>query len=291
MVTESLLADWQLHLRVLNRSPRTIDDYVSTARRYRRWCEDQDRDGMSRRDLQAYLAELQDTRSHAYAAKVYRTLRVLFVFLADEELITANPFDRMKAPSVPDQPVPVFTDEEVGSLLRGAAGKGFTERRDTLIIRLLLDTGMRVAELVGIKTDDIDMRYRTVGILGKGRKLRLAPFGYNTAEALRRYLRVRASHAKASCPELLIAAKGPVTDSGVRQILNRRAGQAGMSGVYPHKFRHYFAHTWLANGGQETDLMRLTGWSSRAMLSRYGKSAADDRAREAHRRHGLGDRF
>jgi hypothetical protein len=56
-------------------------------------------------------------------------------------------------------------------------------------------------------------------------------------------------------------------------------------------FRHTFAHTWLANGGQEQDLMRLAGWRSREMVGRYGASAADERARDAHRRAGLADKL
>ena len=50
-----------------------------------------------------------------------------------------------------------------------------------------------------------------------------------------------------------------------------------------HLFRHSLAHTWLANGGQEGDLMRLAGWRSRTLLSRDGAGAADERVREAHR--------
>jgi integrase len=82
-----------------------------------------------------------------------------------------------------------------------------------------------------------------------------------------------------------------MTISGIGQMLDRRAEQAGVTNLHPHRFRHTFAHHWRHAGGGEDDLMRLTGRRSRAMLARYGSSAADERAREAHRRAALGDRF
>ena len=82
-----------------------------------------------------------------------------------------------------------------------------------------------------------------------------------------------------------------MTDSGIAQMLERRCAQAGMDKVHPHQFRHTAAHTWLAAGGSEVSAMRNFGWRSRTMLSRYGASVADERARDEAHRLALGDRL
>jgi site-specific recombinase XerD len=97
-------------------------------------------------------------------------------------------------------------------------------------------------------------------VLGKGRRERTLPFGRKAGEALDRYLRAR--HKDAELPWLWLGKKGRLTEWGLVMMLHRRGAQAGLPGLHPHQFRHTFAHQWLAQGGTETDLMRIAGWKS-----------------------------
>jgi integrase/recombinase XerC len=222
----------------------------------------------------------------------YRALQQFFKWADEvEEEITPNPMAKMRPPMVPEPETRVLRPEEIKALRKACEGRDFRARRDLAVISLFLDTGMRRAELSGLLLEHVSTERREAYVMGKGRRTRIVPFGYQTARALDRYERIRKTHKNAHLPGYWLSERGgTMTYDGVDQAVRRRGRDAGILDLHAHMFRHTFAH-YSKDVLNDDELMRLAGWKSRQMLGRYAASTAEERAREAGKRSALLDRL
>ena len=281
---------WTLHLRAEGKSGRTISTYLRALDRLDAFLAERGMprtlEGIRREHLEAFFVALGERgNAPATISILFRALRPFWGWLVEEDEIERSPMERMRAPTVPLNPPPVLSDEESNRLLAACKGTDLIARRDLAMLSLLLDTGIRRGELAALRLGDLNLPQHLAFIeasTSKSRRGRAVVYGDATARALMRYLR----HPKAPRTDdepLWVARTGQaLTGNEIFHTVGRRALQAGLR-VHPHQLRHTWASSMLASGHSEGDVMQLGGWTDRSMLSRYGASAAAERARAAYR--------
>lgn len=291
-----MVADYERHLRATNHAENTLSAYARALDEFANWLT---REGISlhieaiaRPHIQSFMRYSLEERA-VKAKTVYlwfSTLRAFFNWLAAEGEIDVSPMHKMQAPKVERKPHTVVSDERIERLLRTCAGRGFYNRRDAAMIRVLLDTGVRRSGLVSMRLDQLDIDGGLAQVTSK-RHTWIISLGPRTVDALAAYLRARKAHPHAARAELWLTKQGAMSVRSVNGIIDRRCVQAQIPRINPHSFRHTFAHNWLADGGQEGDLMELGGWANTDMIhSVYGRDLAHDRAIAAHKHRRIGDR-
>ncbi len=293
---ESLLLEHFLRgLSAQKKSPRTIESYKEAVVLLARFLSES---GMPtelpcirREHVESFIVDILTRYTPGTAANRYRSLQQYFKWCVEEGEIRESPMRNMKPPKLHEVVVPVITEADITALLRACEGRDFEHRRDTAIVRILLDCGLRRSEMASLRIGDVDWKMNTLKVLGKGNKQRLVPFAHKAARDLDRYLRVRERHPQRDSDYLWLGSRGPLTDSGIVQCVERRTEEAGLPHIHLHQFRHSTAHYYLDAGGQETDLMRIMGWASRTMVARYAASVGQQRAIKAHEKLSPGDRF
>lgn len=284
------------------KSQNTSKTYVESVRQFAEFLATkgmpQQVASIRREHVETFIQHLGGTRKPATTSNRYRGLQAFFKFLAEEGEIKESPMKNMKPPRVPMPIVPVLTEDQLKALFDACRGDSFTDRRDAALIRTYATTGARRTELLDLRIsesspeeNDVDLDMGHARVRGKGGRERLIPLDPKTVRLLDRYIRVRERHEDARLPYLWLGRRGRLTAHGVRHIIDTRGLQAGIPDLHPHMLRHSFAHHWLADGGQETDLQRIAGWRSPEMLRRYAASAAQDRALSAAKRFGIGNRI
>jgi site-specific recombinase XerD len=285
--------DFERSMRAEARSPKTIKLYRDAINAMHRHLSGAgmptEMESIRREHVESFVVTRLGQVAGSTANLEYRALRRFFGWAVDEDIIQASPLAKMHPPKLAVVPPPVLTPEQVAALIAACGGREFADKRDKAIIMLLADCGLRRAEVGNLRVQDVDRDRERVYVIGKGNKGRHVAYGPMTAKAIDTYVRARARHPLyATVPFFLGVTRRPFGPSGVGQVVARRGEKAGLGRINPHRFRHTYAHAWLADGGQEGDLMANAGWASRQMLQRYGASAAAERAEKAqHSRGGL----
>jgi integrase len=287
---EKLIDLYLLRCEVEGKSPTTLRAYTWTLRRFAQIAQEEgfprNVTGISPAHVYTYLgrfAHLSLETRHRY----HREVSCFFNWLQTMSHISRSPFANIKKVRLPLKIVQPFSPDDVLQLLACCDNGDAVSLRDRAILLLLLDTGIRVGELVRLELSDLDLEGQRLRVLhGKGNKQRVVAFGDDCGKALARYLEARAAESG----RLFVAAGGhrnlvpesSLQPNAVKQMLRRLGRQTGIPKVHAHRFRHTFATWAIEQDGRELDVQYLLGHSTPDMVRRYSSTYNSEKAARAH---------
>ena len=253
-------------------SPKTIEWYrMVLGRAGRDLGVDRALDSLTSKELRAWLLTLRETLSPISVAGYVRGLKAFGGWCATDELADAAALRGLQRPRVPHKLVEPLDDVALRRMLDAASV------RDRAIVLLMLDTGLRLSELAGLRPSDLRPD-GSLKVMGKGARERIVPVGGVARQALARSLR-QASVTDADAAIFRARGGGALGARGVQQVFKRLKVRARIPGrCSPHTLRHTFARAYLLHGGDAFSLQRMLGHSTLDMVKRYVALADTDLA-------------
>jgi integrase/recombinase XerC len=224
--------------------------------------------------VRAYLAELYRLgQSRASVARKLSALRTFVRFLRREGWIDTDPSVLAQAPRREHKVPAHLSMDEMMTLLEAPDASTPLGRRDRAILELFYASGLRLSELVGLDTEDVNLASRIVRVAGKGAKERLVPFNTSAQKALRAWYGDRAplrSERMKGDPVFLNARGGRLTGRSVQRLVARYVASCSTRfGISPHALRHSFASHLLQRGADLRAIQELLGHVQLSTTQRY----------------------
>jgi len=250
---------WECECR--NLSARTLEHYESAVQKFIGCVGDKYIGGVTQDDVTGFARHLKD-QGHSPGG-INHYLRGIRVFLNHCE--TGLQVRMLRSPKTEVTP---FTEEQIRKLLAQPDQGTFTGLRDYVMMLVMFDTGVRVAELCGVCKRDIHGTH--LAVTGKGDKKRIVPLGKYAQKVLTDYLR-QVEDLPPEAPVFITAHNNPMDRSRFREKILKYGRAAGIEEVRlsPHTLRHSFARSYLLNGGDMYSLQSILGHETLEMSRRY----------------------
>lgn len=272
---------FEIHNRSDGKSPRTVQWYNQTVEVFTGWLESE---GMSTRlddvgedEARLFILHLQERRglwgkasSHTVNNRV-RALRAFFNWLYRQGYTETHRLEHVKPPKVRQKEIEVLTDQEIERIFASVDPNTAMGARNAALYSLMLDTGLRLSEVVNLKYQDVHLGSRYVKVLGKGDKERIVAFGAHCQRALANYANHYRFEDEEEGPEtffLCIDGYG-MTPDALRSLIERLSKAAGIPRLHPHLMRHTYATRFLLNGGNVFLLQQNLGHTTLTMVQKY----------------------
>ena len=241
-------------------------------------------------DLQRHLAWQVDTK-HAKprtTSRLVSSLKRFFQFAVREGLRNDDPATSLESPKLPRSLPKSLSEEEVEALLDAPDTQTAQGLRDRAMLETLYASGLRVSELVGLKTVQVSLDMGVVRILGKGSKERLTPLGEEATDWIVRYrdeARPRLLGARKSDALFVTARGAAMTRQAFWALIKRYAVRAGIPrSISPHTLRHAFA-THLINHGADLRVVQLLLGHADISTTQIYTHVARERLKALHAKH------
>ncbi len=284
-----LIGYWEFHNRTKGKSPNTIRWYSYELGKLERFLVGEGSSPLiaeiGEPRVRAYIAYLQqkqkwDDTDHCPTAEEglspggiqnrIRALKAFFAWLHREGYTESYRLEHLANYRIPSRVVDVLTEVEIRRVLAACDTKSDWGARGYAILTLMLDYGLRISEVTGLHTDDLELEAGWLKVIGKGGKERVVPFGAVTQRALWRYQHHYRREPLGPDVYFFLTLDGrPLRRSALTSAIKRIAGRSGVTRLHAHLCRHTFVTQYLINGGDVFSLQQILGHSTLEMVRRY----------------------